>query len=125
MGIRSVITLLVCLCLVGCVIGPSSQDVYNSWLNSDINIVYGRLGPPTRVDDMPNGSKMYTWMTGSSYTTPTNIQYNPGVVNGGVVYQNRSAQITGGQTVQVGCTLSFTTNQANMITNWTARGNAC
>lgn len=49
----------------GCANLPSEQgfaQMLQSWQNADINQFLMQSGPPQRVDELPNGSKMYTFI---------------------------------------------------------------
>ena len=127
--------------LAGCA-GIATQEGFEhllrSWEGNDINSLIISWGPPTRVDDLPNGAKIYTYIRTGSHTTPTyitpiytspsytriNVYGNtafatttPGVTSGG--------QILGGQTYAMSCTVSFSTNRSQKIVTWRYEGNAC
>ena len=52
--------------IAGCA-GSSTKEGYEqmlqSWQGSDINVLIAKWGPPSRTDELPNGSKMYTYNT--------------------------------------------------------------
>lgn len=127
--------------MVGCA-GMATQQGFEqllrSWEGNDINSLIGSWGPPTRVDDLPNGTKMYTYTRAGEYTTPVyvtptytspshttvNVYGNtayatttPGVTTGG--------QLLGGQTFAMSCTVSFTTDGSQRIVAWRYEGNNC
>ncbi len=64
----SFLRLLPLLALFGisaCASLPSEQgfaQMLQSWQNADINQFLMQSGPPQRVDELPNGSKMYTFI---------------------------------------------------------------
>ena len=114
------------------------EQILQSWLGGDINALIGKWGPPTRTDELPNGTKMYTFSRSGTYTTPVyvspthtapsrttiNVYGNnayatttPGQTTGGEVY--------GGQTFVTSCTTSFTTNASQRVIAWRYEGNDC
>ncbi len=57
--------ILLVLGLSSCANLPSEQgfaQMLQSWQNADINQFLMQSGPPQRVDELPNGSKMYTFI---------------------------------------------------------------
>ena len=137
---RALLTLAIVV-LAGCAgfaTREGLEQLLRSWEGSDVNELITSWGPPTRTDELPNGSKMYTYVRSGNYTTPTyvtpvrttpshttvNVYGNtayatttPGVTTGG--------QVFGGQTYSMYCSVSFTTDRSSRIVTWRYEGNAC
>ena len=133
--------IILCVAIVGCAGIPTQkgfEQVLQSWVGDDINSLIGSWGPPERVDELPNGAKMYTYIRTGSYTTPVyvtptytspshttvNVYGNtayatttPGMTTGGQAY--------GGQTYTTSCSVSFTTDASQRIAMWRYEGNSC
>lgn len=129
------------IAITGCAGIPTQhgfEQMLQSWSGGDINSLIAKWGPPTRTDELPNGTKMYTFSRSNSYTTPVyvtptytsptqttvNVYGNtayatttPGKTTGGQVY--------GGKTVETSCTVSFTTDASQRVIAWRYEGNQC
>ena len=101
-----------------------SQDGYSqicaSWEGGSVNNLLRQWGPPSQTTPMPNGNTIYTWTSGSSYVTDTNMTttYNQ-YTN---TYETRQ---TGGDVVESWCSTSFEVDDEGTIVYWQAKGNAC
>jgi hypothetical protein len=97
--------------LASCATTGRFRAVMNTWLGGDINTFIQRWGPPSQTTDLPNGTRMYTFMrTGS---TVANAYYNP--------YLN----MTTATATTYWCQVSVTANNSGRIISWQANGNAC
>ena len=83
----------------------------NTWNGSDINRLITSWGPPSNVFTMPNGNKMYTWLTTSGDRVTTNYNY---FLNQTVSHSSTSW-----------CKTTFTVNTSGIIIDNTWSGNAC
>jgi len=99
------------LVLAGCATTGKYQEVCNSWLGSDVNSLIASWGPPSNEYNMPNGSKMYTWV---------NVGGTQVVAN-----YNEYLNMATANSVTYWCKTTFTVNSQNVITNWQGQGNGC
>lgn len=63
--------------LSACASLPSEQgfaQMLQSWQNADINQFLMQSGPPHRIDELPNGSKMYTFIKLQQQNTAVVLQ---------------------------------------------------
>ena len=127
--------------LAACASGPTQlgfEQMLQTWRGADVNRLISHWGPPTRVDVLPDGNKMYTFTRSRSYeqaayvaptyrtpgTTTVTVRGNsatatstPGHVYGGEEY--------GSRTVTDFCSVSFTANAAQRVVTWRYEGNLC
>lgn len=127
--------------MIGCA-GIATQEgleqLLRSWEGGDINSLMSSWGPPSRVDELPNGTRMYTYIRTGAYTTPvyvtptyTSPSRTTVNVYGNTAYATTSPSVTtggqvlGGQTYVMSCSISFTTDASQRIVTWRYEGNSC
>lgn len=99
------------LSLAGCVSTGGFTRQAESWLGADINDAIMRLGPPSNTYTLPNGNRMYSWLSvGNTVVTSNYNQYlNMVTTQAGTLW----------------CQLSYTASPGGRIEAWQANGNAC
>jgi hypothetical protein len=138
---RNHLVLVSLIAVAGCAGMPTQrgfEQMLQSWQGGDINALIGKWGPPTRTDELPNGTRMYTFSRSAAYTTPvyvtpTYTAPSRTTVNvyGNTAYatttpgQTTGGQVYGGQTVVTSCTVSFTTDSSQRVIAWRYEGNQC
>ncbi len=97
--------------LLACATTGGFRSKMNTWLNQDVNRLMTAWGPPGQSFEMPNGSRMYTWLwVGNTVVTANyNAVWNM-VTAGSVTYW---------------CQVTMVAAQSSRIVSWSARGNAC
>jgi hypothetical protein len=87
------------------------RTVMNTWLNGDVNAFIMSWGAPSQTTDLPNGTRMYTFMmTGG---TVANARYN------------RYLRTTTATATTYWCQVNVTADRTGRIIAWQANGNAC
>lgn len=87
----------------------------DGFIGQDVSALVRTYGVPNRTMDLGGGRKVYEYTRGSTYRRPIEAQANG---YGGVTY-------TGGETITRSCTVDFTVDKDNEVTDWTANGNNC
>jgi hypothetical protein len=128
-----ILIILVIISILSC--GPSRaqrqanfDNMLGSLVGKDINDVIRKLGYPQRVNDMPNGNKLYTFAKGKTVQDP--VVNVPGQTTynqiGNTVYKNQQPGYTiGGGTSTYYCILNFEVNEDNAIVHTQYEGNRC
>jgi hypothetical protein len=88
-----------------------TQEKVYALLGKDINNLITKLGPPSNVYTMPNGNKMYTWLTVTNKTITTR-------------YNHWLNQLQS-QSVKHWCKITFKTNKSGEVVDAKINGNAC
>ena len=112
--IQALALVIVCIyasVVISCATTANYEKVLNSWVGSDVNNLLTTWGPPSDVYEMPNGSKMYTWL----WVDNTRVISN---------YNSYLNMVTS-RTVTYWCKTTFTVNSSSVITNWRWEGNNC
>lgn len=86
-----------------------------SWVGSDINQLISNWGTPSRQYTMPNGTRIFTWQSSTTYTDPISVSPDG---DGGF-------EIQGGDAITYRCTTEFFVNKSGVIFDWKWNGNAC
>ena len=114
---------VVALLLTGCATGAKYSAIMDTWVGQSAEHLIDRWGYPANMFDAPNGFKVYSYQSGSSYTMPTqtNSTYN---AYGNTIYGN--SYTTGGQTLNFYCNTFFEINPAtNRVEKIRWQGNNC
>ena len=134
---RLVVVLMASFLLNGCATIPAIpytesayQDKLTEWVGKDPNALILSWGPPTSTFDMPNGNKMYTWLTEKKdiavFSASTSHQYINRAY--GPISNLLSQTNTNSSSIvdekRFWCQTSFVTDK-NLIVGWVIKGNTC
>lgn len=134
---RIFVVIAACFVLHGCATIPpipysqsAYQDQLTEWVGKDPNALILSWGPPSSTFDMPNGDKMYTWLTekksvivtsaGTSYTY-INRYYGP-ISN--LLSGTHSESTSISDENRYWCQTSFVADKSAII-GWVIKGNTC
>ncbi len=130
--------------LTGCATGPRETEqglveLLKFWQGRDISSLISTWGPPARVDELPNGNRLYTYSKSSTYRQPTFV--SPGYstpsrttvnVVGNTAYATTTPGTTVGTTVMGGntyesyCNVFLTVDMATQrVSSSRYEGNSC
>ena len=113
--IKIVFLIMIALTMTYCASLFATTEKYtarvNTWNGHNVKDLIVSWGPPSNEYTMPNGNKMYIWLTTSGDRVTTNYNY----------FLNQTVS----QTSTSWCKTTFTVNTSNIIINNTWEGNAC
>ena len=92
--------------MYGCVIKPKQTAEYvkkdQDAVGQDVNLMIGRIGPPSSTYEMPNGNVQYIYEKSSDGTTPIVSSAN---------YMGDTVTTTGGNKFKATCKTIFTVDK--------------
>jgi len=108
---RSAATVVLIVTLGACATAGGFRKKMNTWVGHDVSALITTWGPPGQTFDVPNGSKVYSWLwVGNTVVTTNYYSYLNMVQSGAVTYW---------------CKINVTAGRGNVISTWSAQGNAC
>ncbi|MFD1162964.1 MULTISPECIES: hypothetical protein [Hwangdonia] len=109
--IKTIQIIVIGLLVSSCVSSKNYANRINTWRGADVNDLINSWGPPSDIYELPNGSKMYTYLyVNNSLVTTRHSQF---------------ADVTYQSTTQNYCQTSFTANKNNVIESTTFKGSSC
>ncbi|MEZ2414830.1 hypothetical protein ACA086_07680 [Muriicola sp. E247] len=109
--IKTIQILGIGILLSSCVTSKNYANRINTWRGADVNTLINSWGPPSDIYEMPNGSKMYTYLYVNNSLVTTR--------------QNPFADETYQMATQNYCQTSFTANENDVIVSTTFKGTSC
>ncbi|WP_406684084.1 hypothetical protein N1F78_15545 [Seonamhaeicola sp. MEBiC1930] len=109
--VKTTLILFVALISTSCISTKNYVNRINTWKGHDVNNLISAWGPPSNVYELPNGSKMYTYLYVNNSLVKT--RYNEWADE---TYQTSSRSY---------CQTSFTANTDGIIVSTAVKGPSC
>ena len=131
---RTIVVLLALGFILGCANRPTKEafiERAQAWVGRNADELVIKVGPPTSTFTLSNGDRVFEYQRsqnvttgGGSYTMPTTT-YIPGGPLGGTFVQGQQVHQMPVSSGTLTCNVRYVVDKNNIITSWSADGNAC